>query len=277
MSLSVAVASTQRAVNASSPITTYPFSLGLWHYPFDVSTTRGIWSLCNSGANDLNQFYLWNNTGTWTFSARDGVSISSNTVAGATANAWAYLFVRAISATNRWLSVLKPDGSIAHSNNVTSRDPSGCNQMSLGSREDATPDIFGNGRSAEFFITDTDIQPDAAQTSEPFIRQLAYRGPFSVPSIKKDIVEYRSFRSFAPTSDKWNEVYYGKKGRQTWTNTNAATIGPHPPAAEGYVQPHAIDNNIFIYAPPDLGGVTVTGNWKAHSGFLVNTGALMNT
>lgn len=103
------------------------------------------------------------------------------------------------------------------------------------------------GRLAEFWCTNTDIQADNAQLQDWMARQLAYGGPFSVPHIVKDIVEYRSLRVFPESrGDRGTEVYHGKFGRQTWANTNGVTTGPHPPLPYWYVKPGQTQRQLVI-------------------------------
>jgi hypothetical protein len=97
-----------------------------------------------------------------------------------------------------------------------------------------------DGNVAEFWYTNTDIQPDGAQLDGNLLRQLAYGGPFSVPHIAGDILEYRSFRKVIESDQDeavGDEVYWGGAGRQVWTNTNGVTRGPHPPLPGWYRKP----------------------------------------
>lgn len=110
--------------------------------------------------------------------------------------------------------------------------------MAIGSQASATPTEFFDGRMAEIWYTNTDIQADGLQLQDALLRQLAYGGPFSVPHIAKDIVEYRSLRVHPDSrGDQPSEVYHGKFGRQIWTNANGVTAGPHPPLPYWYVKP----------------------------------------
>lgn len=100
------------------------------------------------------------------------------------------------------------------------------------------------GQIAEIWYTNTDIQPDGAQLQNSTLRQLAFNGPFSLPHIAKDIVEYRSFRSRLDSRQDTPEEVYHRGLRQTWTNTNGVTLGPHPPAVENQEGP------LGVYTPP---------------------------
>jgi hypothetical protein len=94
-----------------------------------------------------------------------------------------------------------------------------------------------DGKIAGLWYTNTDIQADGGQLQERTLRQLAFNGPFSLPNIAKDIVEYRGFRSsLASRQDDPSEVYY-RGTPPVWTNVNGVTLGPHPPAADLWVPP----------------------------------------
>jgi len=110
----------------------------------------------------------------------------------------------------------------------------------LGALGHSAPTFFLNGLIAEYWLTNTDIQPDGAQLDDNLLRQLAYGGPFSVPHIAKDLIEYRSFRKVIESDQDeapGDEVYWGGAGRQVWTNTNGVRRGPHPPLPGYYKRP----------------------------------------
>jgi hypothetical protein len=94
---------------------------------------------------------------------------------------------------------------------------------------------------SEFWYTNTDIQPDGAQLNDDLLRQLAYGGPFSVPHVAANLIEYRSFRKVIESDQDeavGDGVYWGGAGRQVWTNTNGVTRGPHPPLPGWYAKPN---------------------------------------
>lgn len=235
MSASFVAASSQRLVNSASPITAIPFTMGFWTNTPNTTgqIIAGIWDT----GTDNNYFRLVKTT-QFSISAAAGGPESSSAAGTVAPNTWQFLVGRFISATNRRLAVLNADGSTAHVQNTTSRTPSGFDTMAIGAHEGSIPALFLDGRVAEFWVTNTDIQPDAAQLRDALLFQLAYGGPFSVPYIAKDIIEYRSLRK-APASyaDDMGEVFHGPLGRQVWTNTNGVTIGPHPPLPYWYAKP----------------------------------------
>jgi hypothetical protein len=224
-------ASSQRLTASSYPITGYPFTWGAWIKPTSTSA-QVILSLCSSSINGANLYSLNNGAG-FIIRAVDGAGQAvSGAIGTITANSWHYVVARYISATNRRIAVLQPDGLIAHGQNTTSKAPSASNQLGLGCQADSVPDSFFDGAIAEFWMADYDIQADGAQLQDRLVRQLAYGGPFSVPYI----VEYRAMRS-GPLVETSNESFQGKFTRRTWVNTNSVTTGPHPPLPYWYAKP----------------------------------------
>ena len=109
--------------------------------------------------------------------------------------------------------------------------------MSVGAFEFSTPNTFMNGRIAEFWYADADIYPDGAvNLPDAYIRQLAFGGPFSIPSVAKSVVEYRSFRAHTLTGEG-QDVYFGPTGVKSWADVNGASVGAHPPLPYWYQKP----------------------------------------
>jgi concanavalin A-like lectin/glucanase superfamily protein len=238
MGASFASASSQCLVNSTPPITGTPFSLGMWVYPTVNLTGRTLWSLCDLVTGN-NRYRVR----TQSAGAISAMVIAGGTETGAATGAgvvvvdkWVFFVARFITSTNRHISALSADGSVANASNTQLRAVTAATAMYLGVNEAVSE--FYNGGIGEFWYTNTDIQPDAATLASSTLLQLAYGGPFSVPYIAKDIVEYRSFRS-SPDSrgDRMGEVFHGAKGRQTWDNTNGVTVGPHPPLPYWFIRP----------------------------------------
>lgn len=246
MSASFVAASSQRLENVAPPITTYPFTVGIWAYPTDVSVQGVYWSLGDTGTT-TNYFRMaHSSTGTWILNVDDGSGSAGILIGASVANAWTFLVGRFISATNRRFSVLQPNGSIVHGQSTTSRTPTSVDAMYLGTRVSSAPPDYLSGRLAEFWYTNADIQADAAQLQNSTLRQLAYNGPFSLPHIARNIVEYRSLRSRLDSRADTPEEVYWRGTRPVWTNTNAVTLGAHPPAADNYRSPLTEDAPMVI-------------------------------
>ena len=241
MSASFVAASSRMLVCATHPLTAYPVSVGLWVRPQTSGVSMAYWTLTDGGVtNQL--FYIGQaSSNNYRIAAQAGGTQISTNVGTLVTGGWAFLLGRFISDSNRRLSVLTPSGLISAGQSTTSRTfPTSAENISIGGRATSSPSEFLDGEIGEVWYTNTDIQPDGAALQEPLLRQLAYGGPFSVPHIAKDIIEYRSFRKgLTSATDEASEVYSGAYGRQTWTNTNGATLGQHPPLPGWYRKPGA--------------------------------------
>lgn len=221
--------------NTAPPITTYPFTVGVWAFTNGVTSGQTFFGLANnSGSN--NYFYLGTAAGNnYQMFAQSGGTSGSTNVTTLAATVWSFCLARFISATSRRLSVLDATGRVSHGQNTTSVTPSGPNAVSLGRTPLSTPSFALGGRLAEFWWTDTDVQADGAQTQDALVRQLAFGGPFSVSHVAARLIEYHAMLSH-PVSDRVGEVYHGKFGRQAWVN-NGAILAPHCPLPYWYAKP----------------------------------------
>jgi hypothetical protein len=226
-------------VQSPAAITAAPFTVGCWVSAANFATA-GFWTIFDDPSG-TNWFQLYCPAGNFHFAATtSGLGGEVAAVGGgATANMWFFVVCRANSPTNRRIDMISADGSTTHGQNTTSNVPA-ASTFYLGSGA-------GNalGSVAEFWYTDTDIQADGLQLDDNLLRQLAYGGPFSVPHIEKDIIEYRSLRSaITSAKDRSDEVYSGHLGRQAWTATNAPIIAPHCPLPYWYENP--LDREIAL-------------------------------
>jgi hypothetical protein len=225
--------STGYLLNSSSPITALPFTVALWAYWDGATGDRVAWSLGPSTNSTAVFEIAKDNAGTWSFYASTAVTGGFT----ATANAWTFLLARAIGASNRRFSVLQPDGSISHSQSTTNISITMA-RMSLGRLMDDTTPQYWSGGIAEFWYTNNDVVGTNLATNNDFLRQLAFRGPFSIRNVAANIVEYRSLRShIGSESDVFGDLWWGRSGRQTWALNGTVTQGQHPPAANNYVTP----------------------------------------
>lgn len=236
MGLVVQTASSQYLSNATPPIKVYPFTVAMWAYPFTANTQVTMWSIRpSSGVADVFSIYKTSG-GSWeTAAIRSTAAVA--TVGGVTANAWQYILVRFISATNRRISVLRSDGSTGHAQSTTSKTPTSGNLVAEEIGAISTANFF-DGIIAEYWKTNTDIQPDGAQLENELLSELAYDGPFSIPHIAKDLIDYRSLHEgLSSDEDEQGESYFGPLGLQTWTKVNAPILGAHPPLQSPYRKP----------------------------------------
>lgn len=251
MGVSFTRASSMRLVNSAPPLvsTGYPLTVGCWVSMLSVSSANNtVWAFSDTAVDNTTIQLLIQTTEIPSLSVEAGGVLSAcQTTTAFTVGTWNFVVCRAIASANRRMAVLLPDGLLEHGSTVTARAPTSLDTFSIGMREDLTPNTPADAIVAEFWYTQTDIQADGGQLLESTLRQLAFGGPFSVPHIAGDILEYRSFRKY-PTSDgdEIGEVFHGAAGRQFWTNTNGATIAPHPPLPYWYVKPGQIQTELVI-------------------------------
>ena len=230
------VSASSTYLSSGSFIPTYPFTVALKVFPTTTGSNKVFWSVGAFGANDYWVLQQASSNVWQILSARSTVQTSS--AGTVTANQWAFLVGRFISATNRRLSVLDYNGAVSHVQNTTSSNPQLLDNMGLGCRASGTKTLFFDGNIAEYWITDTDIQPGGTQLLDTTLRQLAWGGPFSWPLVAKDLVEYRGLvTAIESRSDRAGDVYFGKFGRLTWDNNNGVAIGAHCPLPYWYVKP----------------------------------------
>jgi len=221
--------------NAASPITAYPFTVGCWVMPTATpGAAAGVYSVCDTGAAANLWGFATTAANAWRLDSVAGGSAQFTDFGSITLGHWYYTLVRWISATNRRASVLSDDGTISSAQNTVSSSPTSIARIQLGDFSSAGLNF--TGRIGEFWYTNTDIQPDGGALENELLWQLALGGPFSVPHIAKDIIEYHGMRAEV-LADNGPDDYYGAFGRQSWTAAGTVSIGPHPPLPYWYVKP----------------------------------------
>lgn len=239
-------ASSNRLVNAAPPITGVPISLGVWFLPGSLGASGTVWSLSDTASTNNYFRLLQVVTNQFQIASQSAAAVGFINFGTLSDTSWHFAVVRFISAANRRASILKPGGSVDSTQETTAVTPASIDTMSLGSLESSAPSIFFGGSIGEFWYTGTDIQPDGGQIDDGLLRSLAYGGPFSVPHVAKDVLEYRSLRKYPTTDgDESGEVYFGGAS-QTWTNTNGVTTGQHPPLPYWYVKPNRVKTELVI-------------------------------
>lgn len=234
MSASFVGASTQYLQNSASSLvsTGYPFTVGGWVNLSAVgAVARTIFSLSDTGTTNNYLLVQMTSSEQIQVTAAAGGTENSAIATGVTlvAGKWVFFLGRFISSGSRRITVLGQNGNISNNSTVTTRAPTGLDSLIIGANVTsggaATP---WDGLIGEIWYTNTDVQADGAVSKSDLIWQLAYGGPFSVPHIAKDIVEYRSLRSDA-IGGETDEVYVGAgKPFQKWVNVNGVTVGQHP-------------------------------------------------
>lgn len=246
MSAQFVAASSQVLSLASPQVVALPLTVACWFYVSTLPSPFGcLWALEDSANASDDGWYVAATSG------RVVVQQALNSVSGNAANttvnqwalnSWNFVVARYISATNRRLSVLLSTGLTEHVQSVTSITPNAAaNASSLGGTSASTRTLFLDGLIAEHWITNSDIQADGLALTDNLLRQLAYFGPFSVPRLAKNIVDYRSLRSSLGSDQDNLSDYYSNGGRRKiWTNINGVIRGFHPQLATGYRGPSDI-------------------------------------
>jgi hypothetical protein len=231
----------QYLINSAPPALTYPYTLGVWVKTNSIAAGTANVAILATTSSSTN-LSLYRSAAQWTMYANGPIVA----IGAATVGLWTFLLVRYQSATNARAAMLDATGFSAHVSTTTAVSMTPTN-WSLGAKFDTAASGFFDGQIAEFWITNTDVQPDGAQTSDALLRQLAYNGPFSVPHVASALIEYRSLKSVLSSDrDKLDEVYWGTKGRQTWVNTGGAILGAHPPLAPGYLGPPQVPATLIL-------------------------------
>lgn len=219
-------ASSQYLINSVPPVTTYPFTVGMWCYMTSLVANRAVWSLRSaSGSHFFQTSIVGAGPFNFSISVADGGIVNSGTDATALAvNRWYFVVSRFNGTTERRISVLSDDGAATDTFSLVSTNPVGITQSRIGS--------FGtnywDGALAEYWMTRSDIQPDNSSLKLATLRQLAKSGPFSIPHIASQVVDYRSFRQAIGSEQDGPDTLRGAFGPQTWVNTNGVALGSHP-------------------------------------------------
>jgi hypothetical protein len=233
---------------ASPPVITAPFTVGCWVKRTDTVNSQDFWTLCSSA--NTNHFWrlIWSQASTaGQFGcAAGGTTASASASGGIPVDTWVYAIARAISSANRRIDILNGDGSIVSAQNTTSLSPT-VNTLSIGIQAGSSLVNPLTGSVAEFWYGNADIQSDGGALDGNLLRQLAYGGPFSVPHIIPNIIEYRSLKSsLGSDTDKLGENYFGRAGRQNYVNNSGVILGPHPPLPYWYKKPEDISRLAMV-------------------------------
>lgn len=234
--------------SVSLPAGLYPFTIAAWVNPASIPAATMTAVGFHTSSSNVNFAYLGvtSTTGTPRLTCQGTGNQATTTATGLTTGNWSFMLGRFINTTNRRLSVLHYNGVLEHAQGTTSVVLASQDTTAVGAFVGSANSNFFDGRIGEFWYTNTDIQADAAQLQDSTLQQLAYGGPFSVPHIAKDIVEYRSLRKHPSSDGDDGFEIYSSVGRQTWTNTAGVSIGDHPPLPYSYVRPGQIQRNLVI-------------------------------
>lgn len=225
----------QRLVCGSTPLpdTGYPFTVGVWFMLAAAGTsTRVVWAFADTSST-LNYIRIvMGTTELITLEASDSITSASATI-GTTipAATWIFCLARLISSTSRRVH-LHWGGRVLSAANTSDRNPASLDTLTIGGMTHTSFILPWDGKVGEFWITNSDVQPEDAAISSAHMFQLAYGGPFSIPHLADHVIEYRSMRE-SPHADRMGEML----GRHAWSNVNGVSLGPHPPLPYWYKRP----------------------------------------
>lgn len=153
--------------------------------------------------------------------------------------AWTYVMGRFSGIANRWIHIINPDGTITSGQDTTSvAAPTGMTQSQFGGNFGAAN--FA-GTIAEFWVSTIDVYPGGGAIDAAFLRQLAGRGPFVIPSIANTIAYYLPFGPSSGEGPPDPVESYTQSGRNPkWTNLGATVGGDIPPIWPNYSRPKDI-------------------------------------
>lgn len=241
MSAFFAAASTQYLKNVAAPVTAPPWTVSFWSNTPSAGSEKCLWSLEDTaGASDGWALYKRATSNLIIFGCYSSTAYEEAACATAViSNAWTFVVVRGISATNRRVSVLHATGVVDSAQNTNSVTPAGIDAVALGAEVQSSVGLPMDGFLAEYAMWNVDVQGDGAALQNSTLRQMAYGGPFSLPQLAQNLVNYKSLKStLITTNSKPNEDYTGTgKLQQVWTNANGVTLGQHVPLPGTYGAP----------------------------------------
>lgn len=226
----------------------FPWTLAAWVMPISstISDSRLAVTFGGVSGGVANVHFGVNSASQWTMVANDGATFDRAVGGTVTNGQWAFCIMRGRSASSRDLTVVQSDGAITTITSAVSKTMSSTATIELGPAFN-TVTYAWVGNIAEFWYTNTDIQADGGTLSPALARQLAFGGPFSVPHVAANLIEYRALRE-AGVNDNINvEAYWGRSAEPSnWTVTGTAGPAPHPPLPYWYVNPEQVLRPLVI-------------------------------
>lgn len=223
-------------------------TVGCWYNANVATHNHHIFSLYEAAGFTGWEFYISSDDittrlGWWTGSATQGTATCTSTRDG-----WNYIIGRLISTSNKRIANLSPAGP-QHAVNTSSTTPGALTTLAIGVGlgTGALSANRSNAFIAEWFMTDTDIQPDGLQLSDDLLWQLAFRGPWSVPHVARSVIEYRSFRTGAVAVDDSPSDTYQRGNLRAWSAVNGPLkTADGPPISTNYVRPNQVPRLLVI-------------------------------
>jgi hypothetical protein len=243
-------ASSQSFSNASPAVTApYPITVGAWVFFNSTGVAQSIWGLGDTATTTEYLYLGMTSSSKLSAVARSTAAgnIDNPVTTSSVIGAWTYVIGRYISATNRRIAVLHPGGLIENGNVSTSCTPLSLDKMAIGAQPQTTLVKPMNGKIAELWYCDADIQPDGGLLDSTTLLQLAYHGPFAHPLAVQNIVEYYGMASSSPIAPRPTEIYFNKYGPQAWIDTGSVQLAAdHPPLPYEYDRPIPVARMLMI-------------------------------
>lgn len=244
--------SSQYLKNTQNLLTAFPFCVGMWVRPLALPpsfTSAYVWSMTDGSATPTNQFGLELSTigssSLWSIIAQSssaGPTAFSAIGSGSyrpTVNVWGFVLGIFISAASTAIFTLNEQGAPAGGGGSASISPSGLTGEYLAALGASTPSTFANVQIAEFWKAS--VNPAASMTSVSnspamhVVRELAFKGPFSVPHVAEALTDYRAFDK-PPGGYDIGDAYLAGARQSNWQAVGSPTLARHPSLRSDYAR-----------------------------------------
>lgn len=186
-----------------------------------------------------------------------GVNNLANSGVAMVAGTWNFMIGRFISTSQHRLTTLHAGGAISQASETTATGTGALNASAVGCQYFTTsgPARFFDGSIGEAWFGE-DIGVNSAVGNvipNELLYQLAFGGPFSVPSIASGIWAYLSLRDWmppvqwgAPLNGTYSKAPSGLKPVYTAAGAAAPTLTDHPPLPYWFGRPEEGDNIMLV-------------------------------
>lgn len=200
------------------PPTAQPMTMACWARATNTAVTQTIMCFASNSTDYIEVQQATN----WAIGDGTGVNFAG----AATAGMWTFLLARWITTTSMRLTTLTADGTLNSGQRTNSSVHSALITIGLGERVVLSPVQAFTGAIAEFWYTATDIVGSDVAPGISYIHQLAFFGPFSIPSVGQQVEEYRSLRLGGTA--RYGDSHSNTAG-SSWVADVALPPTQHPP------------------------------------------------
>ena len=238
------------ANNASADLGYFfgPVTVASWIFTPFVVAGGSLGGTALNNVTNGNIYSSWGPGGTaYSYGgSSDGVNFFNSSGSVFTRNIafWEFYLMRVTAdGTAAWLSIMNTTNQVSHTNIAA---PGGSFDITtpdllkqIGTTMSETSLGFAPFYVAEFWWAQMDVQPGGGQLDDALFRQLAFKGPFSVPHLAPYISEYHSFRQRGtPDQDTRGGNNYIRVGLPLKVDVQPSIgFSPHPPLAPNYRRP----------------------------------------